>query len=320
MAMQRPPRRLPKIQFRVLIIGRANAGKTSILQRVCDTTESPIVYRRGDDSDSDSESEFELGPSMDVSVNSTFLQFPLNMSQRGEHTIEDQLIFSNHRGYVFHDSCGIESGSKEELVILQEFIRRKCAERRLGDKLHAIWFCIPMDNQRPGLDLRFFNDICPDKNVPVIAVFTKYDQFRRNVGIDMEDYGNPDDKVSEVAEKLFQEHYLHPLGDDVVFVRLEQMHIQNRRCDDLIEKTTTALNDDTAAVMLLVVQKDNLNLSVKTALKRVLSGAGFRVNGAAERIVRECLFAFPFIWPVSGCGGSLRFKPADDACPRLSRK
>ena len=34
------------VKFRVLIIGRANAGKTSILQRVCDTTESEI-YRLG---------------------------------------------------------------------------------------------------------------------------------------------------------------------------------------------------------------------------------------------------------------------------------
>jgi hypothetical protein len=33
-------------QFRVLIIGRENAGKTTILQRVCDTTYSPEVYRR----------------------------------------------------------------------------------------------------------------------------------------------------------------------------------------------------------------------------------------------------------------------------------
>ena len=42
-------RRLPEINFRVLIIGRANAGKTSILQRVCDTTDSPAVYRRTGD-------------------------------------------------------------------------------------------------------------------------------------------------------------------------------------------------------------------------------------------------------------------------------
>ena len=31
-------------KFRVLIIGRANAGKTTILKRVCDTTEEPEIY------------------------------------------------------------------------------------------------------------------------------------------------------------------------------------------------------------------------------------------------------------------------------------
>ena len=40
-----PSPRAPNVRFRVLIIGRANAGKTSILQRVCDTTESPVIYR-----------------------------------------------------------------------------------------------------------------------------------------------------------------------------------------------------------------------------------------------------------------------------------
>src|ERR1700761_2938098 len=41
-----PRRQTPRICFRVLIIGRANAGKTSILQRICDTTESPTVSQR----------------------------------------------------------------------------------------------------------------------------------------------------------------------------------------------------------------------------------------------------------------------------------
>ena len=45
MAAQENLPRLPrKVVFRVLIIGRANAGKTSILQRICDTTESPVIY------------------------------------------------------------------------------------------------------------------------------------------------------------------------------------------------------------------------------------------------------------------------------------
>jgi GTPase SAR1 family protein len=31
-------------RFRILIVGRANAGKTTILQAICNTTEKPRVY------------------------------------------------------------------------------------------------------------------------------------------------------------------------------------------------------------------------------------------------------------------------------------
>jgi hypothetical protein len=44
-AQENLPQDPDNVKFRVLIIGRANAGKTSILQRVCDTTESPESYR-----------------------------------------------------------------------------------------------------------------------------------------------------------------------------------------------------------------------------------------------------------------------------------
>jgi hypothetical protein len=46
------------------------------------------------------------------------------------------------------------------------------------------------------------------------------------------------------------------------------MHKQNSRCDDLIEKTAEALNEDTLALMLLAVQRGNLAVSVKLALNR----------------------------------------------------
>ena len=36
-------------RFRVLIIGRANAGKTTILQRVCNTTEQPEIFNQEGD-------------------------------------------------------------------------------------------------------------------------------------------------------------------------------------------------------------------------------------------------------------------------------
>ncbi|KAI9438898.1 hypothetical protein H4582DRAFT_100863 [Lactarius indigo] len=266
--IQQHRRRIPEVQFRVLIIGRANAGKTSILQRICETTESPVIHRGRE--------EVRLDPSMD----------------RGEHTIDDELVFSNNKGYIFHDSRGIESGSEDELGILQGFIRRKCGETRLQNRLHAIWYCVPMDNQRPGLDLRFIKDICPDGNVPVVVVFTKYDQFLRNVQIHVEDFGSPDDNVSDVAEEQFEEHYLGALDDGVRFVRLEKMHKQSMGCDKLIETTAAALNDDIVGLMLLAVQRGNLEFGVKAALKRVRSHNSTKV----EDIIQECLWAFPRIW------------------------
>ena len=33
--------------FRILVIGRANAGKTTLLKRVCNTTEEPCIYDEG---------------------------------------------------------------------------------------------------------------------------------------------------------------------------------------------------------------------------------------------------------------------------------
>ena len=54
-------------------------------------------------------------------------------------------------------------------------------------------------------------------------MFTKYDQFLFNVAMHLLDYPNeyPDSDASEVAEKRFQERYLHPLGNDIRFVRLQ---------------------------------------------------------------------------------------------------
>ena len=67
-------------------------------------------------------------------MNHTFLYL-----QRGTHNIDDELIFSNHDGYIFHDSRGFESGGEEELKIVQNFVRNKATEKRLRDRLHAIW-------------------------------------------------------------------------------------------------------------------------------------------------------------------------------------
>ncbi|KDR68943.1 hypothetical protein GALMADRAFT_160725 [Galerina marginata CBS 339.88] len=275
MDAQQRPRQLPKVKFRVLIIGRANAGKTSILQRVCETTESPVIYRRT----GWKKEQIQLDPSV----------------ERGEHRIEDEIVFSNNDGYIFHDSRGFESGGDKELGIVQNFVRQKSGEKRLADRLHAIWYCIPMDNQRPLLDLRHFRDICPDQNVPVIGVFTKYDQFKKNVEMDLEDHGDCPDLG--LVEKRFDEHYLRPLGDGARFVRLEKMHKPDGCCKNLIEETAGALNDDVVTLMLVAVQRGNLELSIAVAVKSACPNFVFETEDMKD-IVEKCLTPFPYIWTV----------------------
>ena len=46
-----------------------------------------------------------------------------------------------------------------------------------------------------------------------------------------------------------------------------EMHKQGERCGDLIEMTADALSGDVVALMLLAVQRDNLELSIKQAVK-----------------------------------------------------
>jgi len=169
---------------------------------------------------------------------------------------------------------------------------------------HTLRYCIPMDNQRPGLDLKHFKDVCPDRNVPVIAVFTKFDQFKLNVEMELEDHGDPDGQGTAAVEIRFREHYLCHLGDGARFVQLERMHKSDGRCRSLIEETAGALGADVVTLMLLAVQRSNVELSVKVAMTRV--HPNFEDEGKdMAKIVKMCLFPFPYIWVFNfgGFGG-----------------
>jgi hypothetical protein len=63
---------------------------------------------------------------------------------------------------------------------------------------------------------------CGIFQVPVIAVFTKYDQFRRNIKMKLED-GSRDSRTNleDEVDSIFHEHYLAGLKGTPPFVCLE---------------------------------------------------------------------------------------------------
>ncbi|KAG6326050.1 hypothetical protein ID866_13039, partial [Astraeus odoratus] len=43
-------------------------------------------------------------------------------SQCGYHNIENELVFHSNPGFIFHDSCGFESGSIAEFEDMKTFV------------------------------------------------------------------------------------------------------------------------------------------------------------------------------------------------------
>ena len=56
----------------------------------------------------------------------------------------------------------------------------------------------------------------------MIAVFTKYDQFKRNIKMKLEDEDrDPERYLDSEAENIFKQHYLASLNGPPPFIRLE---------------------------------------------------------------------------------------------------
>ena len=85
--------------------------------------------------------------------------------QRGIHDIDLELVFRRNPKFVFHDSPGLESGSREELDNLKAFIVERAQAVNPGDCIHLIWsahaqfpystlifsvssLCLPVDGDR----------------------------------------------------------------------------------------------------------------------------------------------------------------------------
>ena len=63
----------------------------------------------------------------------------LKVWQRGEHDIENEMIFESNMAFVFHDSCGFQAGRTSELDKVKDFVQKCSANKSFKDHLHVIW-------------------------------------------------------------------------------------------------------------------------------------------------------------------------------------
>ncbi|KAF8325020.1 hypothetical protein F5887DRAFT_901914 [Amanita rubescens] len=244
--------------FRILVIGRANAGKTTILEKVCGVAQGtkPIIYDQNGD-------ELSFEPKKKL------------FAKRGIHDIEHQITYPGSN-FIFHDSQGFEAGASKEVEIVWNFIEKRSAATELSDQLHAIWYlyCIPMEGSRPLLsaELEFFKKGAG--NVPLITIFTKFDaQIIQEYAklMDVEGRSERWNKARANAQNIFKEVYLskvlnanHPPRG---YVKLEDMHIAESNCPELTEQTANAIDDTLLQDLFISTQRNNINLCVKAAIQ-----------------------------------------------------
>ncbi|OAX31366.1 hypothetical protein K503DRAFT_870657 [Rhizopogon vinicolor AM-OR11-026] len=228
------------------------------LQRVCNTTENPEIF--------------------DLKGNKIDATVVQSSRERGHHEIGNELVFSSNPDFVFHDSCGFEAGSEAEFKQMKEFVLERASTLFLPERIHAIWYCIPMDECHRAItkaEEKFFSE-CDTSDVPVIAVFTKFDalwddafgQLRESGLTRMESKRRTPEKAKEIFAQMKIWDRLHrtqyPPKD---WVYLAEMDKDNADCAPLLEGTTGALGEEGMQMLLISTQCTNLALCIKYAVE-----------------------------------------------------
>ncbi|KAF7343565.1 GTP-binding protein [Mycena sanguinolenta] len=245
--------------FRILIIGRANAGKTTILKKMCNSVEDPEIYDPSGD---------KIDP-----------EIVKESAERGLHDIDNQLIFKSNPQLVFHDSRGFEGGSADEIQKVTDFIEYRAKTNELSKQLHAIWYCLPTDGNRPLLEAedQFFKISGTGKGkvhffLALAAAFdglvTKAFQQLRAEGKNIRTANAG--KV-ELAQRMLTTNYRDQLNEaefkPSAYVQLDgDMRLEHSNCIELINETAKTLTDDALLLLFVSVQRNNIDLCIWLAV------------------------------------------------------
>ncbi|KDQ10013.1 hypothetical protein BOTBODRAFT_93512, partial [Botryobasidium botryosum FD-172 SS1] len=105
--------------IRVLVIGRVNSGKITVLHAVMNGRDPSTLGELVHSDESD-----EL----------------IHESHSSSRPIKNQLVSTNWPNFIFHESSGFAYGSNHELQEIAQFIRKCESEVSEEKELHAIWY------------------------------------------------------------------------------------------------------------------------------------------------------------------------------------
>ncbi|TFK48699.1 hypothetical protein OE88DRAFT_1634323 [Heliocybe sulcata] len=240
-------------KFRILVVGKANSGKTTLLKKFCMSDEEPVVRDMS-------------GRSVSSCVITT--------TKRGLHDINHEISYPTSPGFVFHDSRGFESGGTAESKILYDFLENRSRRNKLHERIHAVWFCIPAGQARAlgAAELEFFKHSA--HGIPVIVIFTKWDvQIQHAINF-LRHQGKTRQQAKEEAARFAEEYFARQLQDiqdspnpPKSYVYLRDMDKDGADCAHLATVTAEALDDEVLRTLFVSKQLVSSKLSAEYAMR-----------------------------------------------------
>ncbi|KAI6033382.1 hypothetical protein EDC04DRAFT_3064896 [Pisolithus marmoratus] len=166
-------------RFRVLVVGKSGAGKSSLINRVFGIVTAGVADDRP-----------------------------------GEAMIEKELISPQNDRFLLHDSRGFEPAEGRDYDTVKSFIEARKMKPHIKDQLHALWFCFPVPiidyGERlleEGMETFLEQSNEALGNIPTVVVFTKYDKLVAYMQATVTD--NEDPEVE--ARRYLQQHCVEPI-------------------------------------------------------------------------------------------------------------
>ncbi|KAF8813516.1 hypothetical protein BYT27DRAFT_7181074 [Phlegmacium glaucopus] len=255
-------------RFRILVIGRANAGKTTILRRVCNTIREPTISRP-------------------------------NGQKRGEHDIKSEMIFEGNR-------AGGAQELKVVQEFIKECSMARDVREQLHAIWYCI--PTSDDRPITAAEQKFFNECGTGLVPVIVLWTKTDSLDVVKIKQLMKEGNSKSEAMQQAPQKAWAdyEHDIHPLIDSFkyppkAYVALRNMDEPGADCRDLIEKTAAALSSEELQQFFLSTQQNNIEECIRYGVQSLLNEMEsrlleyFKKEGGWAYLIAKVLKYFPQI-------------------------
>jgi len=234
-------------KFRILVLGRSGAGKTTLIRQAFGIDILQSSHQR-----------------------------------RGRSNIEDELFSPNNDRFIVHDSEGFEPGELKNFKIVKDFIDKRNREEHIKDRVHAVWHCI----QIPPTGGRVFetgdeNFLKLDLgNIPVTVVFTQFDKLVNQIEFKIKKSRLKNKSKEEIkdliesdANDAFEEICVHPLNrlnPKLHYAKVSTSRDYLDTCTELIGQTSELIEhfvNENSWFLSAIAQRADVDLKIKASIR-----------------------------------------------------